>query len=64
MAISFEVPERVVQEQQMAMALAQGVMRPQARRLDEDEHARPGDFLQGVFAHGDLPSLSIRCWSR
>ncbi len=49
MAISFEIPERVVQEQQMAMALAQGVMRPQARRLDEDEHARPVDFIQMIW---------------
>jgi acyl-CoA dehydrogenase len=49
MAISFEIPERVVQEQQMAMAMAQGIMGPQARRLDEDEHARPVDFIQMIW---------------
>ena len=49
MAISFEMPARVVQEQQMAMALAQGIMRPASRQLDEDEHQRPTDFITMIW---------------
>ena len=46
MAISFETPERIEQGLQMTGALAQGVMRPEARRLDENEHQRPDDFIK------------------
>ncbi|NLX11767.1 MAG: acyl-CoA dehydrogenase [Chloroflexi bacterium] len=46
MAISFETPERIEQGLQMTGALAQGVMRPEARRLDEHEHQRPDDFIK------------------
>ncbi len=46
MAISFEIPERAWQEKQMAEALAQGIMRPASRHLDENEHERPADFIK------------------
>lgn len=49
MAISFEIPERVLQEKQMAEALAQGIMRPVSRELDENEHARPEDFVKMIW---------------
>jgi len=49
MAISFEIPERIRQELQMTEALASGVMRPEARRLDENEHTRPTDFIKMMW---------------
>ncbi len=49
MAISFEIPERVLQEKQMAEAVAQGVMRPVSRYLDEHEHERPTDFIRMMW---------------
>ena len=45
MAISFEIPERIVQGLQMTEALATGIMRPEARALDENEHTRPETFI-------------------
>jgi acyl-CoA dehydrogenase len=49
MAISFELPERVLQEHQMAQALAEGIMRPASRKLDENEHERPDDFVKMMW---------------
>ncbi len=49
MAISFEIPERVKQEAQMAEAMAQGIMRPVSRQLDENEHERPADFIKMIW---------------
>ncbi|MBN2471755.1 MAG: acyl-CoA dehydrogenase family protein [Anaerolineae bacterium] len=49
MAISFEIPERVKQEQMMAQALADGIMRPVSRELDENEHERPVDFIKMIW---------------
>ncbi len=45
MAISFEIPERIAQGLQMTEALATGIMRPEARTLDENEHTRPDTFI-------------------
>lgn len=45
MAISFEIPEKLRQGLQMTEALAKGVMRGEARRLDEHEHERPATFI-------------------
>ena len=45
MAISFEIPERIQQNLQMTQALATGIMRPEARTLDEHEHTRPETFI-------------------
>jgi acyl-CoA dehydrogenase len=45
MAISFEIPERILQGLQMTEALATGIMRPEARSLDENEHTRPDTFI-------------------
>ncbi|GAB4569113.1 MAG: acyl-CoA dehydrogenase family protein [Anaerolineae bacterium] len=49
MAISFEIPQRVLQEGQMAQALAEGIMRPVSRYLDEHEHERPTDFIKMIW---------------
>jgi acyl-CoA dehydrogenase len=46
MAISFEIPERITQGLQMTEALATGIMRPEARTLDENEHTRPDTFIK------------------
>ena len=46
MPISFEIPERIKQNLQMAEALARGIMRPEARALDENEHQRPETFIK------------------
>ncbi|MBN1967200.1 MAG: acyl-CoA dehydrogenase family protein [Anaerolineae bacterium] len=46
MAISFEIPERVKQGLQMTEALASGIMRPESRKLDENEHQRPETFIK------------------
>ncbi len=46
MAISFEIPERVLMQKQLAQAVAEGVMRPVSRRLDENEHERPTEYIQ------------------
>ncbi|MBN1965936.1 MAG: acyl-CoA dehydrogenase family protein [Anaerolineae bacterium] len=49
MAISFEIPERARQEQQMSMALAEAIMRPESRKLDENEHERPTQFVSMIW---------------
>lgn len=48
--ISFEIPERVKQEQQMAAMLAEQAMRPISRDMDEGEHeAVPEDFIKMIW---------------
>ena len=49
MAISFEIPEKVLTQQQMAQAMADGIMRPVSRQLDENEHERPDDFIKMMW---------------
>lgn len=49
MAISFEIPERVKIQQQLAQGMAEGVMRPFSRDLDENEHKRPANFVQMMW---------------
>ncbi len=49
MAISFEIPERIKQELPMIEAVASGVMRPESRRLDENEHERPWAFVNMMW---------------
>ena len=43
--IDFEVPERIQQQVQMLTMVAQNVMRPIARELDEKEHEKPWDYI-------------------
>ena len=45
MPISFEIPERIAQETQMLHAVAESVMRPLSREMDENEHERPWPFI-------------------
>ena len=49
MPISFEIPENIVQQQQMTHFLAETVMRPFSRELDENEHARPTEFVNMIW---------------
>lgn len=49
MAISFEIPEKLLQGLQMTEAVAKGIMRGEARRLDENEHERPTTFISMMW---------------
>ncbi|MBL8133947.1 MAG: acyl-CoA dehydrogenase family protein [Anaerolineae bacterium] len=49
MAISFEVPENVKQQQDMVKMVAEHIMRPISRELDENEHARPLPFIENMW---------------
>ena len=49
MAISFEIPEHVLQQRTMSQMVAEGVMRPESRRLDENEHERPTNFISTMW---------------
>ncbi|RMF77652.1 MAG: acyl-CoA dehydrogenase, partial [Chloroflexi bacterium] len=49
MAINFEIPERLVNENQLTHMLAAGVMRPISREMDENEHTRPWPFINQIW---------------
>jgi len=49
MAISFEVPEHVQQQTEMVRFVAEAMMRPLSREMDENEHARPTAFIEQMW---------------
>ncbi len=49
MAISFEIPESILQTAQMVKYIAETTMRPFSRELDENEHARPTAFVEALW---------------
>ena len=49
MAIDFEIPEIIQQQTQMAQYIAESVMRPHSRELDEKEHTRADAFTQALW---------------
>ncbi|MBE2183241.1 MAG: acyl-CoA dehydrogenase family protein [Anaerolineae bacterium] len=49
MTISFEIPEHVQQQADMAKMAAEFFMRPASRELDENEHQRPDIFVQNIW---------------
>lgn len=49
MTIDFQFPDRVLQEREMLKAVAETVMRPASRKLDENEHERPWDFIKTMW---------------
>ncbi len=49
MAIAFDIPERIVQEREMLRQVAEGVMRPISREMDEHEHERPWQFISVMW---------------
>ncbi|HRO23236.1 MAG TPA: hypothetical protein PLR07_02940, partial [Promineifilum sp.] len=44
--ISFEIPPFIENQLQMIRMVAEQVMRPYSRQLDENEHQRPEAFVQ------------------
>ena len=49
MPIDFEIPEFVQQQQQMIQWIAENTMRPFSRQYDENEHARPQEFIDQMW---------------
>ncbi|MBX3080504.1 MAG: acyl-CoA dehydrogenase family protein [Anaerolineae bacterium] len=49
MSISFEIPERILQERDMLKSVADGMMRPTSRYFDEHEHERPRDYMNFMW---------------
>lgn len=49
MAINFDIPETIQQQTQMVKWVAESTMRPFARELDENEHARPTAFVEQMW---------------
>lgn len=49
MPINFEIPEKLIQQQQMVKFAAENVMRPNSRELDENEHSRPTEFINMMW---------------
>ncbi len=49
MAIDFTVPENVQQQMGMIQMVAEYMMRPVSRELDENEHARPTLFFENTW---------------
>jgi acyl-CoA dehydrogenase len=49
MAIDFEIPEHVQKQADMARMVAEWVMRPMSRELDEHEHERPTAFTEQMW---------------
>lgn len=47
--ISFEMPERIKNELQMAEMVARQVMRPNSRKYDEHEHERPVEYISVMW---------------
>ncbi|MEW5986236.1 MAG: acyl-CoA dehydrogenase family protein [Chloroflexota bacterium] len=47
--ISFEIPERITNELQLAKMVAEQVMRPKSRYYDEYEHERPWEYINVMW---------------
>jgi len=47
--IDFTIPDKVKQQAQMAEMVAKTVMRPTARKYDENEHDRPIEFINFMW---------------
>lgn len=47
--IDFSLPENIQAQLQMTRMVAEQVMRPKARHLDEHEHERPKEFIQMMW---------------
>lgn len=49
MAIEFKLPEAIEKQLQPVRAVAENVMRPESRHLDDHEHARPTKFVHMMW---------------
>jgi len=47
--ISFEIPQQVKQQHQMFQQVAQMLIRPISRKLDEEEHEKPWEFINNTW---------------
>src|SRR5688572_8582032 len=47
--IDFSTPEKVLQQAAMAEMVAKTIMRPTARKYDENEHERPVEFINFMW---------------
>jgi acyl-CoA dehydrogenase len=60
--ISFEIPERITNELQLAKMVAEQVMRPKSRYYDEHEHERPWEYIN--FMWPVLRDQNKRRWQK
>lgn len=51
MAVDFEIPENLIQQTEMVKFIAETTMRPYSRELDENEHARPTQFMEQMWPY-------------
>ena len=49
MSIKFKMPKAVEAQLRPVEVIAEQVMRPESRRLDDDEHARPDKFVHMIW---------------
>ena len=49
MAINFEIPEHIKQQNEMVKMVAEHIMRPISREMDEHEHERPWPFIDQMW---------------
>ena len=49
MAINFEIPEHIQQQNEMVKMAAEFFMRPVSREMDEHEHERPTQFVEQMW---------------
>ncbi len=49
MSIEFKTPEPVEKQLQMVQMVAENVMRPESRPMDDAEHARPTKFINMMW---------------
>ena len=55
MTIEFETPKPIVQMNAMLKTVAENMMRSTSRKMDENEHAIPLDYVE--FMHTAMPSM-------
>jgi acyl-CoA dehydrogenase len=60
--ISFEIPERITNELQLAKMVAEQMMRPKSRYYDEHEHERPVEYIN--FMWPVLRDQNKRRWQK
>ena len=51
MSIEFKIPDAIEKQLQPVRAIAEQVMRPESRLLDEHEHTRPVKFIHMMWPH-------------
>ena len=51
MAIEFKLPETIEKQLRGVQLVAENVMRPESRRLDDNEHERPVRYVNMMLPH-------------